>query len=1666
MGTDFLGALADSISSQFSLGENQTHTLDAVIDGQQTKYGSLGDFASQFDQSEVRRYVEEGYLRRDPYNTDPKTFQVLLQEPNGTILVKKKFFASIGENYRPDYMNSDEKLYYRAMTILFQNKCNQISALEKLSKIQKITSAVGQIDTQLMPVIFSLGDLYASGINAGSNFFGIDTSIGGATLSGNQNSFISVLSKLRKVYAYNQDAQYTSWITDPTSLFNSQFAQGTGVIEITNFTTLSTSVTTSIESPGTFQFNISDPYETMVITEWDIEKAISDATNSFYNHKSFQFGQQAAEDTIKNLTAQLNQARSARKVSPISWVIDPNTLLGRRVTAILDRLGIELQFQYDSTGGTGFPGLGGFGNSVSVDPSFIKGGAVAGFDGLSQDQTPTGPDNNIRRAFPSGSSELELFKSLVSAIYNKIQMDANSQGAFQGYNQNTNYARRKLRFNFCGKLIIQPMDTVHIYLSSKSRWDNRISAGLQNMFTGAGILQNINNTLTDFTNSFNSLFNPSKSIPMQVEKAIYVGPAFPNFLWNMVRNQFVTERDGTHVFAGVVERATDNWSDGKFSIDVGGKDNSFYFEQGKVNFKPGLDVYNGSAFDPLTPFKTNFDTVNSDAKSNNLELLDENKFIIGETTDKSIVKAKLGPLAGSKVTQCNYIQDKSYDPGSRQHVKIFYAPDGLAYQWKEGIGIFTQTGDLNVGNDPNLLGEPNQFKDPFAGQDIMNVISLLITGVPYNFATFYKGVVGDNNYGRDPHSNEDPAYAFINSLKTQITKNNTLWGNFIPFKNLSIDEKTYALAQQNQFRVTQLNGDLDNKLKLYRDLSHRAALFNSLNAYDAQNNTGNTAPPFLDLQSQIKTLRKEIDNIIQQINSQNKSFFQQSGADTSFDVSEFIDSNTGGVGAEGSKYRRYLRKQINALTRRMSYDVRANDDKNFFIVDDFYDKDWDVLAYDQSLTDGIQTFSNEFTSVREKIIQTSQLLNMEVFCDSQGHIRARSPQYNRMPSSVFYRMMYLKNALGIQIFPDYLNNLFTDQINTLKEQVEIIEDEIRLDCALLGYDSDSKALAFIQQYANQNTASSFSFISDSNGSISDMKMLTRQVTGDIQAQNQNLAPTPSNFAAQAGIKNIFTNSQRYSVIVDALKVQASNQNGIPIVSPSTLEQSTVINDLINRINSKSGQNVVSTKDYIDVDAANISDISLPPNRTIDVFKVTEELAKRFSERQNAMKLFYSTVKNSVEFRALDDSSSPIANQMIESGNYGNSHVPEAFEHMIEDESQDDYGVGSGQRYVIKRAQIKQLSIHENPPDATVMQVQGIFTPLLANGPEGFNNQIGSGNGLTTALAVDYDMWRTYGFKQQVRVPVPFLSDPVTQCGPYAAMLLSRNRKNILRGSITISGNEYMQPGEVIFIEDRGLLFYVTSVKHSFTYAQGFTTSMELSYGHTPGEYIPTPMDFIGKMIYKNKDTGSTVVQRQVSATGDINVGVLLMDPKLGPDVSMSISDTDKTGINAIVGANADSIKNILFQCAYMISATSANTQDSSPAPVVEVRYYHDSTTSASSNIQKFATNVWAALINGMQPASGSSTSTTSNLPAGLPASSVNQPLSVDLDDVTDYRSPSQKAIDAARNFAASSSSSSGVSLTGGKPPDQGGIIKKKLFENVVDVWVTFPPRDVDTTSGS
>jgi hypothetical protein len=288
-----------------------------------------------------------------------------------------------------------------------------------------------------------------------------------------------------------------------------------------------------------------------------------------------------------------------------------------------------------------------------------------------------------------------------------------------------------------------------------------------------------------------------------------------------------------------------------------------------------------------------------------------------------------------------------------------------------------------------------------------------------------------------------------------------------------------------------------------------------------------------------------------------------------------------------------------------------------------------------------------------------------------------------------------------------------------------------------------------------------------------------------------------------------------------------------------------------------------------------------------------------------------------------------------------------------------------------------------------------------------------GNMMVTAAAVDYDMWRMYGFKPAGNVTKPFFSDPKMQCAPYAAMLLTRERKNIIRGTISVVGNEYFQPGDVVYVEHMGLLFYVTEVRHEFSFSN-FSTTLSLSYGHIPGDYIPNPIDVVGKVLYNNKIENNIINHRYENTMGEYNLGAIVMDFGL-PDENKAISNLPASTIKVI--------KDIVYNSQYYIN--SGNRRGVELLPKVEIRMFKDSKTGKDSskmkqlqdNLKKYADIIKNILTGNTR---GPAIEGLKGLPA-LPVKSADGKdliniVEVDLSDEKDKRSPSRKAINEAKNI--------------------------------------------------
>lgn len=1607
---NFLSNLGDTLNQTFDTGNSKNASIDIASRGYTNTISpnDLGSFSSQFDQTANRSYTEEGAQRVDYYNYTPKQLEIMMQDPNITVLVKKRMFASLAENFRPDMMDSHEQLFYKTTKVLFQNKCNQISAYEKLSKIAQVSADIGRVDYHLLPIIFSLTDTITTlpgslGVN------GLQDSINGAL-----SSFKSIVDRVREIYAMSQDNRYTTWIAGIPTNFQTSFGQGTGVMEFTNLTSISTNTTLDFAS-GTFSLNFSDPYKIMRITNLDIEQAISDSINKLYSNSFLQLGIDSLDQTISMQRQQLNQMRQLRGANPIIFSVNPDDYFGKIVTAIIDNIGFQINFDASS--------IGNIIGTNNIDPSALFGSDALGNDGMN-------------------ANEVSLFNNIVSSLYSQVSLAMNTRRQAMADNQDQkkelNLIRKKMRLHYGGKFVIQPMDSVHIYISSKKKIDNKIMGGLQSSFSGLGFTQGLNNLTQDIKDTF--AVNENYSL----EKSVFVGSDFPNWLWQIMRSQIVSDKDGAHVFAGVVNSPELSYtaSSGEYTLSVEGKDNADFFNYGVVNFKPSVDVFNGALYDPMTPFKLDFDSVTG-VQDDQLELLDENKQLF----NSAFLKDKNGLYAGLATNEDNYLRQDADRLKNNAVRRVFYDPDGMVYRWKEGIATLMFTGDSYPATSASSSA-PAQTDDPFAGQDIMNVLSLLVSGEPYNFAIFYKAAVKYDNFKRDGGSNQDPSNSYFRGLKDQLKHRNQIYGNFVPFKQLTMDSASLVKILNNQINATAFDGQLQDLIQQRANFADQLSIF-------GVTNTTQPSPQTTLIQQKLNLLDQQIQSKINDINSTLNQAGNPPvsliGNDISFDYDNSNLNANGDQTRLDDNTQRDLRRKLGFLTRRLSWKVRNNEDVNFFIVDDVYDKDYDIQAF-KSIFTNPETFKSEYLTVKQKIDNIIGVIRgFEIFVNTQGHIEARNAKYNRIPSSVFYKMLRMKDEFGIQVFPQFIEDLSVNQLEGAYQQIETLEDEIRLFCLALGYVSDADCQSFINNFDKgslggvnsiSGEVAGFIFVSDSNtGKITNTVSLTILSQPDILVSSINTALNTSNLQQQTNL-NVF----------NTISVASFIQSVLPSNNSNNPTQFQAVSQILNQAGAQTRESMILSRlQGATASTFGLSQISSTQTSTVtsvNILQIANSISQRLSQRQSNIKTAVNALKTLQEGVTLFNGSGGPGNQSL-----GNAllnptlnrtrNIPKVFEHMIEDESYDDLGPGSGSRYVIKNRDIISFNLRENRPPRTGVRVQGTLGSQFIQDSDlpPDLNIFQNGNAQTTAEAIDYDLWRMYGFSVSQDVSAPYLLDPETQCRPYAVALLSQSRKEIMEATITIVGNEYQQPGEVVYVEDLDMLFYVHNVHHEFSFGSSFTTTLRLTYGHNVGEYIPTFLDVIGKMLYKNtKEITNLAHKRQGNTFNQEHIATLV------GDVTADDTSTDENTFDTLF---SDSNR-LAFQRILDYGGQVLNT----PGATLEIRIYYNSDTQFS-DPSTYATNlqssVYQYIIGGsdlnsnMQP----TTSLLTNPPKLSVFKSQISQLQVDSSQNGEFRSPSAEAIYYGRQIVLSSSqNSSDITLA---QQD----IDTAIYNYIVDCWVVF-----------
>lgn len=1478
--SSFLSSLGKIINNQLGTGESTNSNLQ---------------LAKNIDHSAQRTYIEDGFIR----DIRPNKRSVLYQQPDVYIVIKKRMFSSLAENSKMELLEEKERMFIAASKRLFHNKCKILSVYEKLTKIEKITVDSENFNTFLAPMLMNLIDSAEM-----LKLFNIS------------DKTLSAIRQLRNVMSYSRPEQFTKWTTnDWDSVFANQVGEGTGTFEITNVSSLSTLNDIEFEK-GDASFQMEDPYNILSITESDIDQALSDTVNPMRTGSVFKFTVNELQKQIDELKQELRTERGSRLASQINFNIGSGVVDPKKIRVILDS-GIEINYQY-TTGfedtltaidqaKTDYAIVASLENvfssgTVHIDPRFVRGNDAVGISQNDQ-LSPT---------------ECEKLARIISYIFLLKDQQATSQVDLRERNKEINYARNRMKLFFQGKYIVQSMDVVTIFMTSRT--------GEDEMMPGGFISQSKNNTALRFDNLLKNIDNQIKDLKStatslsfdDIERISTVGADFPKWLWRQFRQDITNQPTGPCIFSGIVGGVNGTYSNGTHTVKVSCEPNTKYMDKGLLNYQPSAEVFNASIYDPLTPFDLSIDAATgmaiTDVNSGNLPpLLPENQKLLlsGVTTFKN------GPEKGRAATLESF-QKTNKEISYNELKNVLYPTDGMVYRWKQGIQTTTNTGRPYPQTSTDEKRTVLLTHQPFAGQDVMNVLSLLVTGQPYNYSTFLKAAIDNgNSLGTDKTLSSTATY--IQGLIADIEKRNSIWGNFIPYKKLTVNQNLNKFITQTSFNITTINESLKSKLKERAQLEDDLIIQHGGNPDITSpfkfNEDGQTVPveggSSFDNRSdcakasKINELNYQISDLQNQLQ---KTIDDNPDIGITLIGNETSTNPTNNI-SQTQREELQLRQNTQRYTARRFWQVKANEDKNLFIVDDQYDTNFDILAFERKIGGTINQFNSQYANTSDKIKAVSQLLGLEVFANSQGHIVVKPPSYNKMPSSVFYKMFKDQDANGTKVFPDFLESLYKNQIRGVFEQISIIEDEIRLRAVALGAKDDTEIKQLLTSGQNNLPSDHYIFLTkfppeDSEiGPTSIYKINSSDPDFEIDAQKEALTELGS-------YENIVSGMVKINRLFDTGVQAEASANWNHTILPDT--QTSVVEQIRARIKRKTGREAQTLNQLFgkSKERSNVPYVS-----QTDRINIFSQISKFVSERQTLLRSASNALRSLKEGLSSNSKTSSVITPYL----YNKSNIPEYLTHMLEYEDEDDIGPNSGRRFVITPDRIESFTLTEQPPQFTMVTVNGAIDKGIIDVPGGGFSLggygSGDGNTITSAFAVDYDLWCQYGFTGSQAIQAPFFSDPDTQCAPYAVANLIKCKENILQANCVVTGyNEYYQQGDVVYIEHKGLLFYVTSVGHNIGYGSKLTTTLTLKYGHTPGEYIPTMLDVVGKILYNSKGNLSQYRTERYEMRGLAkSIGALVVEPSNTLVEGESAADDVNSLLKGKFGErNKNVLSNVLF----------------------------------------------------------------------------------------------------------------------------------------------------------
>jgi hypothetical protein len=1492
------------------------------------EYGSIDSLAAGDSPSLVGTGASIFLDQNQANSITPDTRNIVTMSPEATILVKKKVFSSLKSANDLKFMDKTEKMLLRATKALFAYKVQQIRAYESLTKFENFFSETGQYSLNLL----------SSVLRETSR---LDLSKLGYT----ESEYVEKRLKawfLEEIQVYrntNEDGS-GAWITNDVLKVDPNLAEGESIMTNLAFLkTLSVSNAKDVINKRKAQYreqykDIDSPYDQTKESKKNIENKVGkiESPEDFFND----LGSILAADAGAEKYAAADQdilkiiKRNAFSTDNqlTTWIVDPdspeNYILGPGTGVI--EIALFTSFNTSTNYSTSPSGASfslsypyRLGTILADDIEMAINEALNGTVGIFQNMMEGGlKDNEL-----SGQTPPMDGSSVLSAAFEKAGL-----GGLDG-SLDMDYIRERLRTFYLGKSFINPPDSVHFYVRGNRTLVDNTEVGL---------------TAID-PSGFDKGYLEIDEAILKAEYQLYTSQAVTYDVFKEIRKRQDNSFGMIHVFGGFVTSVKDSFNGGFWDLTASCTDNMSWLEWSQFALSPSLSDPKNILEDPLTPFSMVKDELGQIVPSER-DLLHENKQLL----QSGMLSYDSGLLAGQNAAEGNLLQGQYHGVGSSDGKRILQHADGFVYRWKTGVITATagfQTVDPTGSNASASKQHSQSYQvtvapDVLNNLDIPNILSILIVGQPYNIETFIEQSYAAHNK-RDKSASlspQDPLAGVIEAVRKQ----NEYFGNFHPYRTNTISPE----SAEQMINTAGMRQTANNTVKKLR--KRKIAISKKIRAL---NRSKTVQPGAIPPTAIAMTLQAEVDTIDAAIS---KQVLVGASATNAISSADKVGIEIGLFGSSGlpisndfDESQEITRAMMLVGGQRRIEDVRLNRDRNLLIISDQYDMA-DIRPFILALKGGKwNLFSSGYSNVLAKCNAAASMLNLEFFCNSQGHLEFRPPQWNKTPLTVLREAIRYQKESGKTVVPSFITNLFQTRIDSLRTEVYTLNVQIVLIALMMGRFPDSTLIPNMNKTGEASLAF-FGINGDSKDASGSALSLNRKEysweTGNLTEQNNSIfgqglkltqSMSESGNSLGGDTETILGDfdpifQEQTGVTEDVLSAIASGAGKTGLRPPAHhYAEASRLNNLRDTFRKLYGRDPAKTlgidlkKGFQEKDI--LSSGSLKEDDAIEKALEGEEglvtrLRKAISKRDSyvsmlranekkvdeldeietflstgeedsyeigelgktADKKFDKGLQGAVDF--LESAATNIKNTIdIVTGSASDGSV---YDHLISDDTRNLLGYGSGKRFILSDEYIIGLTCTEQPPDFTRVDIEG-SAPFVA---DGINS--GTDNLYFWAGATDFDLWRQYGYKPQ-KLDLPFISDVEGQARPYAILELGLQKLKVNRASAQVVGNEFYQPGDTVYIPSKGLLYYVASVSHNFNYGQSFSTSLDLVYGHPPGDYVPGPLDVIGQELVGNMLDEPSLVQR--TSDSDDNYRVLKPDstlvfPPSGSDIARLLAYSD------------------------------------------------------------------------------------------------------------------------------------------------------------------------------